>query len=532
MAVITPQTDVYLLKVPLEMDEVNQLTFSNATAQYNYFNSLPKIAVDDFTYQRKDSTIRFGANFDSIITYNYCMYRNDAYSDKWFYAYITGMEYLNDNVTAITIKTDVWQTWQFDLIYKPVFVEREHVNDDTVGLHTVPENLELGPFINNGVADNFAQTELSSAYLCMGVSKLISPFDSNNPLTNWLTVYGGIYSGLTYMFFNSFVSLQRVIDYYAREGYANDIQTIFYVPYAFISSSDPKTQTYTLSSATNTATVTWIEPSDSPIYESKTFSKPSTLAGYTPKNNKLLCWPFCYFNVTNNAGGEYSYHYEDFSGTTANFTASITLSPSMSINVVPSNYLNGNEDTAWTYGMSGAKTPQCSWITDYYTNWLTQNAVNIGMQGVNTALSFGTSAVSGNMVGAASSLLSGIGGVVNQIYQAEHTPNQVNGTINNGDINFSSNKSCFTYLPKCIKREYAVIADNFLSMFGYAIHQVKFPNITGRRNWNYVKTQGCYIDANIPQADLEEIKGLFDRGITFWHNPATFADYSQNNDII
>ena len=69
MAVITPSTDLILLKVPLEMDEVNQLTFANKTAQYNYFNSLPKLAVDDFTYQRKDGTVRFGANFDDVMTY-------------------------------------------------------------------------------------------------------------------------------------------------------------------------------------------------------------------------------------------------------------------------------------------------------------------------------------------------------------------------------------------------------------------------------------------------------------------------------
>ena len=51
MAVITPQSDVYLLKVPLEIDNNNQLTFANATAQFNYFNSLPKIGFNDFTYQ-------------------------------------------------------------------------------------------------------------------------------------------------------------------------------------------------------------------------------------------------------------------------------------------------------------------------------------------------------------------------------------------------------------------------------------------------------------------------------------------------
>ena len=44
-------------------------------------------------------------------------------------------------MTEITIETDVFQTWQFNINYKKMFVEREHVNDDTVGLHTVPENV-------------------------------------------------------------------------------------------------------------------------------------------------------------------------------------------------------------------------------------------------------------------------------------------------------------------------------------------------------------------------------------------------------
>ena len=57
------------------------------------------------------------------------------------------MEYVNDNMTDVYIKLDVFQTYQFDFQYKKCFVEREHVNDDTVGLHTVPENLETGEYI-------------------------------------------------------------------------------------------------------------------------------------------------------------------------------------------------------------------------------------------------------------------------------------------------------------------------------------------------------------------------------------------------
>ena len=149
---VTPDTEIILLKVPLELDNKNQLTFSNSTAQYNYFYNCPKIIADNCTYQRKDSIVRFPAHIDSILEYNYCMYQNEYYSNKWFYCFITDKKYINDNMTELTIKTDVFQTWQFDLTYKRCFVEREHVNDDTIGLHTVPEQLEIGDYVQNSVS--------------------------------------------------------------------------------------------------------------------------------------------------------------------------------------------------------------------------------------------------------------------------------------------------------------------------------------------------------------------------------------------
>ena len=79
--------------------------------------------------------------------------------------------------------------------------------------------------------------------------------------------------------------------------------------------------------------------------------------------------------------------------------------------------------------------------------------------------------------------------------------------------------------------EYARIIDDYMTQFGYKVNSLKVPNITGRPNWNYVKTQGCNITGDIPQSDVEEIKALFNRGITIWHNPNTFLDYSQNNQL-
>lgn len=122
---IQPDTDIKLLKVPLEISNKNQITFANKQAQYDYFISLPKIELDECNYQRKDNVINFPAHIDSIIHYNYVMYKNKNYSNKWFYAFITNMEYENNGNTKITIATDVFQTWQFDIEWKQSFIERE-----------------------------------------------------------------------------------------------------------------------------------------------------------------------------------------------------------------------------------------------------------------------------------------------------------------------------------------------------------------------------------------------------------------------
>ena len=127
---ITPDTTIRLLKCPLELDNKNQITFSSATAQYNYFHGLPYIELDGSYYQRKDSSIYYPDNFDDLLEYNYVMYQNSNYSNKWFYAFIENMEYVSDNCTRIEITTDVFQTWQFDFTYLKSFVERKHVTDD------------------------------------------------------------------------------------------------------------------------------------------------------------------------------------------------------------------------------------------------------------------------------------------------------------------------------------------------------------------------------------------------------------------
>ena len=549
MAVITPNTDVILLKVPLEISDNNQLTFANATAQYNYFYGLPKLAFDKFTYQRKDNTIRVGALIDDLYEYNYVMYRNTNHSNKWFYAYITDLQYVSDQVTAISIKTDVWQTYQFDLTYKKVFVEREHVNDDTVGKHTVPEGIELGEYVQNGSVINSdllnTSTESNVCYICFQVSDYptqvhtgISPAFPNDVIGRKV---GGVYSGLDYIMVLSADDANNLIACYDADSKSNAIVAIFTVPFGAINASNMSIVNRTSDYGNFTTFMFSSDSSTAITLDTITLTKPTTLDGYTPKNGKMKTYPFCYFYASNNAGTEVDFHWEDFS-TAPSFTIDGVVSQGMSIKAYPTNYKKGTGLDGYTYGIACGKLPICAWNTDYYVNWCTQNAINIPLN-LATSVVKSTAAIAGGIVtGGAYGAIAGVGGgmnllrsvadVVNQHYQASLTPDQAKGNANCGDINMAKTRFGFTFYPMSIKYEYAKICDDYLSMFGYKVNEVKIPNVTGRTNWNYVKTIGCYIKADIPQDDLNEIKSLFDKGITFWHNPSTFMDYSQSNAIV
>lgn len=49
-----------------------------------------------------------------------------------------------------------------------------------------------------------------------------------------------------------------------------------------------------------------------PVVYSKLISKPTTINNYTPVNKKLLTFPYCFLNVSNNNGTNNTYQYELF----------------------------------------------------------------------------------------------------------------------------------------------------------------------------------------------------------------------------
>ena len=554
---IAPNTDLILLKCPLELDLQNQLTFSSKEAQHNYFNSLPKLVEDNFTYQRKDGKIRFPAVMDDIIEYNYCMYRNSSYSNKWFYAFITNIEYLNDNTSLISIVTDVWQTWQFDLTWKQSFVAREHTNNDAVGANILDEGLQCGEYVINSESDATYSGGASDCWIAVQCSDM--PKDvykavkdaGNFPVGGTI---GGVPQGC-YIFLinpadkNNIANFVHAFDLY---GYSDAITAMYLIPKSFapnawfpsIEGTDPSGEAwgfdYAIMPQTSGATTLW----------NSYFQRNNTINGYTPKNNKLFCYPYNYMLMTNNNGDDAVFHWEDFSSSQAQFRVIGIPTQGCLIKILPRNY-KGQSSTqrGYIYSLNAQTLPLVSWNSDYYLNWQAQNGIKSGYNAeANYITDFGKAGeavasgqdqvTTGNILEGAARTLSWVGHSVSSLmtevsggYTASITPDQTKGQTN-GDMNFSYGRMCFTEYDMSIKAEVARSIDNYFSMFGYRTDKMKVPNITGRANWNYVKTMGCNVIGMLPQLDLQAIKKMFDDGVTLWHNPATFQDYSQNNNIV
>lgn len=537
---VEPQGVLYLCKTPLESDLKNTLTFANKQAQLNYFNS--KVAFDlsddNYTFIRENNSIKVDKNIEDIRTCNYLFYNNKGFTNKIFYCFITEMNYINENCTQIIFTTDSFQTWQFDIVYKPCYVEREHVNDDTIGIHTIPEDLETGEYIVNSVyVDSNLDNIFNDTTYIMGASVDFAKLVNDKYEFSGGGTYQGIYSGVTYYSFPKTSSGQTSINAFlasiASKGQSDTITGLFIAP------------TFLVPNYNSGVGYQKIENSNSPVSYNISVSKSYGLNGYVPKNNKLYTHPYCYLVGSNSGGTANIYRYEDFSNTNCTFNVKAVLCPGASIRCVPTNYKGATQNDMESLMLG--KYPICNYSVDMYTNWQTQNSVNvlgntitsddinIGKAGVNVLAGVAGGIAVGGILGGIAGAFTGAPEIANTLMakkQHELIPPSVRGDLNSGDVLTASSKNNFRFYRMSIKAEYARQIDNYFSMFGYQVNVTKIPNITGRANWNYVKTINCNFDGDIPQKDIQIIRGMFNTGITLWHNPNIMYDYTQNNGIV
>lgn len=583
--IVAPETEIYLLKAPLQIDELQQMDFANETAQANYFHSCPSLALMNATYQRENDTMYVNFNIEAIRSYNYVMYKNKQYSNKWFYAFIAGMQYESNTCTGLQIKTDVFQTYMFEYQLKESYILRETVADDTYGKNLISESFDLGEYVLKetdyvALVQNTSQGGALSPLIVVQCSERLGVCYNN---TQYETEYSDMYitSGLPqgcwyYMYDTStfgIESMKALKNYLDSIGKGNAILNMFLIPHSVVKTKNATLRLYDgegkLTDYTTECKIVSSNTWGSKLVSTKTVTRPNNFGKgsntFTPHNNKTLTYPYCYLLVTNNAGGAIDYHYENFTGNPV-FNIFGALSANTSYALMPNNSIisAGAEYGMGTEVLQGAMLPTLSWDSDYYLNWVAQNK---GMNDLAKGEAF-DQLLWGSISDFATSLVGfGIGQIDPNIYDAlpyagnrmagnlasramnyhytkarveeankvaQAVPNTVKGNLGAGDLSFSfaSIDVGFKFYKYEVRTEIARKVDKYFDMYGYRVNEIKTPNTKTRRYWNYLETEKVNLEGNIPQEALSELKQIYNAGITIWHDPAHFLDYSLTNSIL
>lgn len=498
---INPDTTIYILRnVPLDNSYKDTLTFASTSAQLTYFMSKQKYKLTECTPVRMQNKIKVGLTADHLYDCNYICWNNANYEGKWFYAFITAIDFSNAHMAEISFEIDVMQTWWPNYTVKPCYVEREHTNNDAIGANTIPEGLEKGEYVfldlgNSGQMDSYVYNVFSTSA------------EDGTDVTG--KVIGGIYTGADIFSFPSTNSginnLNNFIISLTEQNKSDAIVSIAMSPASF---ADPS---YTVP----------------PVYIIRKEKQYGSISGYVPKNNKLFVHPYNFLYVENGEGNSADFRYEDFSTNICGFEMTGDITPNPNIILYPLSYKGVTKNINEKMGLNGF--PQCCYNIDAYKAWLAQNGSNIAVQGISSAFTMVGSAALGNMPG----VIMGAQGVFNSLREItvqQSRPPQANGA-QGSSVQAASRLKDFRFYGAQIKAEYAKVIDDFFSMYGYATHRLKVPNITGRESWNYVKTIDSVIVGSVPFNDMAKIRSIFDSGITFWHGDYV-GDYSRRNSIV
>lgn len=110
-----------------------------------------------------------------------------------------------------------------------------------------------------------------------------------------------------------------------------------------------------------------------------------------------------------------------------------------------------------------------------------------------------------------------------------NTPNSIKTCGNDTLFNLVNGNRKVDIVEYGVDSRYRVRIHDYFAKYGYKVNRWEALNVNSRKYFNFIKTNTCNITGEkIPHEYLEEIKGIFDRGVTIWHvdNGADVGNYS------
>lgn len=554
---IGPSTTVRVCQsIPLDNTYTDTILFTSKSAQESYFASKTKKTYSGLTYQRLASNSSTWAIFledvaDYFYDCNYLCFQNGGFGNKWLYAFISDILYVNENCTAITFEIDVMQTWLFDFEIKKSFIERMHVSDDTISRNVVEEGLnfmqryEYYKIEPSGLFGG-TSSDLSKDYSSVVLIATSEDCDQDDEVRGGEMIQN-TYQGLKYIAFpiyqNPSACLEALNEWLKKmneSGKAGAINSISMVPATGLSMVQEDGWKYKA------------EILDGVIREQSYEINYTNLDDdYVPKNNKLFCWPYHFFTITTMDGQSYDFKYEDIiesdpipGNAEMKFSFKFAFGPNPTYFMFPQYYMKHENNI--DYGVKLTGFPQCNWNFGVWENYYAQQDTNITLGMIASALGAASQA-SGSVVNDAGSK-KGLGvGAGMAIAQAgigtlqaglttfgglsvqKSQPDQSRGASNVGGVNYNIETMDFWIIHKRLHWGYVVKIDDYFTKFGYRVNSTGVPNLHTRKYWNYLKLDQPSVTGNMPVGDMRMIKQILSNGITFWHT-TDVGNYDLNNN--
>lgn len=526
--------------VPLSPDHNDVIYIQSESVAASALDAYPAKTFPEESYTRQGrGKLRVGALADDLLLYNYLSWTNNMPigQKKYFFAFVTNIEYINNNCAEVSYIIDNYMTWFPFTTLGECFVEREIPASDRIGEHTVDEGIDTGDLVNS-----FSTTyDFGNDYYYLFQA---STDEHGNPRDRYVN---GISCPLYYFTMPVGSALQEIVNYYHGINPQGDTQENTNNPDNMISINIiPKFLADQIGSGSGISSDTYH------------FARPSgDIDGYTPKNNKLYTYPYSRINISNNSGTITEYRWELFENPesmTVDFQIIGTTMGNPSILCYP--LLYDRVGAKYDNAIAMTNFPPIPWINDTYKAFIAQNKANIvssligvvfggagaagavasggiqksGGEGAMSAMGAGLATV-GAVAGIAAGPVKNALAMMSEQKAHQFAPTGVVNLAQSDMIMLLSKRMRFDFYNVTVKREYAKMIDDFFSAFGYAIRRIKKPDIHARAYWSYVKTCGCILNGCIPAQAKDDIINMFDRGIRVWTRMEYIGNLSLPNNI-
>lgn len=527
MALFEPTTILYFL-ANTGVDDYNKPYFDNDGAMYGWMQGHTAHAKTGCSYQRGDERpyISVNINYYDLLDCDMVMWQNTDTDAKWLYANITGLEWVNPNLTRVYFKIDAFCSFCGSIDWNNSYslVEREHVENDWNGSVPNWDNIGVAEPINCDISR--VTTFIDRTYTPDRIV-VITPYAASGEVNIRGTTDYGVYSGLSRLIFQDASGVNEYLQGIAEsdEGKLQNIVAVISLPSAFLNGTE----------GTVELTAPWAAP--------------------LCNNAKCYSSQFCNITIEGMLGSSQSYMPELLPASTTisfNYVCRFT-GDTGGIVVCPSQYGGtmwpGNADIGFTIN----EFPQGAFVGDAYAEWKVVNGMSMLSRGINAVLGAATIAGVGLSGGAALPAVAGVSGmtaldaglvgmrvangasnagslvnVLRDYKAAKKGSALIGGNSGSASANLAAAVDEYgfkvrSYMPP-LSELYAI--DNFFDRYGYKVDRLKVPNRNNRPFWNFVKTSEGHIAGNMPSFYRIEIENMLNQGVTFWASGRTIGDYS------